>query len=106
MHQTTRSKWEFPNFAVLEDIITVSAIQQYPKLALLIFDSIFPYIDVFDNRYVSFQLLCMLNNLIAQEPDTCNFDQLKKKIKLCDGASRGKEQVLNYFLHQYRNHIT
>lgn len=53
-----KTKWDFPNYSVLEDLITVDAIRCYPKLALLIFDVIFPYIEAFNNVFVSFLSLC------------------------------------------------
>jgi len=48
----------------------MSTIKQYPKLSLMIYEAIKPYIQIFDNDYLSFVDLCTKNRLI-------NLDVLK-----------------------------
>lgn len=49
---------KFPNIAVLKHLINISAIQKYPRLALLVFDALLPYMEIFDNHLISFTEIC------------------------------------------------
>lgn len=86
---------KFPNISVLKHLITIQTIQWYPRLALLVFDALLPYIEVFDNHFISFIELCQDSHLIVKdfaitestERSSMELDTLMKKIKLTEGAS-------------------
>jgi hypothetical protein len=71
----------------------------------LIFDALFPYMEIFNNTFVSFIQLCQQNRLIVSEfknDDSVMKESLKKKIRLCDGASAGREVILNFYIKGYK----
>ena len=85
---------KYPNISVLKHLINIQTIQKYPRLALLVFDALLPYIEIFDNGFISFSDLCQEQSLIirdltesAAEKSTAELDNLMKKIKLSEGAS-------------------
>ena len=47
-------------------LLTLTAIQQYPKLSLLVYDALSDVIEVFDNKYVSFFNQCLVQKLIEK----------------------------------------
>jgi hypothetical protein len=49
---------KFPNISVLKHLINVSSIQKYPRLALLVFDALLPFMEIFDNQLISFTEIC------------------------------------------------
>jgi hypothetical protein len=80
---------------------------------LLVFDALTPYIEIFENSLLSFSELCQEQNLIIKdfnhasesEKGAADLEGLMKKIKICDGASSGREVVLNFFITQYNKHL-
>lgn len=54
----TQQMSKFPNIAVLKHLINISAIQKYPRLALLVFDALLPFMEIFDNHLISFTDIC------------------------------------------------
>lgn len=82
-------------------------------MALLVFDALLPYIEIFDNTFISFTDLCQENSLIVrdfQSPDSTEksaieLDNLMKKIKLTEGASQGREVILNFFINGYQKNL-
>lgn len=106
---------KYPNISVLKHLISIQAIQQYPRLALLVFDALLPFIEIFDNAFISFTDLCQEHNLIIKdfattgenaEKFTNEISNLMKKIKLCEGASQGREVVLNFFIGSYQRNLS
>ena len=55
-----------PGLDVLMRLLSLSAIQQYPKLSLLVYDALSDVIEVFDNKYVSFFNQCLLHKIIEK----------------------------------------
>ena len=55
-----------PGLDVLMRLLSLSAIQQYPKLSLLVYDALSDVIEVFDNRYVSFFNQCLVQKIIEK----------------------------------------
>jgi|LauGreDrversion4_2_1035121.scaffolds.fasta_scaffold297484_2 hypothetical protein len=105
---------KYPNISVLKHLISIQTIQQYPRLALLVFDSLLPYIEIFDNSLISFTELCQEHQLIikdfSQMADnttraSAEIENLMKKIKLCEGASQGREIILNFFIVNYNKNL-
>ena len=47
--QPDRNNPYYPNLQVLTTLLPLTAIQQYPKLSLLVYEALYPYIEVFDN---------------------------------------------------------
>ena len=63
---TDRNNPYYPNLQVLATLLPLTAIQQYPKLSLLVYEALHPYFEVFDNQYVSFFKQCIINKLIEK----------------------------------------
>lgn len=57
----------YPNLTNLLEIVPLSAMQNYPKLALLVQEALEPFIEVFDNQFVSFFKLCEAQKLIEKK---------------------------------------
>ena len=56
----------YPNLQVLKNLLTIDSIRDYPKLSLLAYEALHPYMEVFDNEYVSFFKQCLKHNLIEK----------------------------------------
>ena len=72
----------FPSLHVLKNILTMDAIQEYPKLSLLVFSALSPYIKVFSNRILHFTQLVeeyILDN-VKNLKEGQTSDLFKKKI--------------------------
>jgi len=79
---------------------------------LLVFDALLPYIEIFDNAFISFSDLCQEQSLIirdlaesASDKPAIELDNLMKKIKLSEGASQGREVILNFFINNYQRNL-
>lgn len=98
----------YPNMSVLSNMLTIQTVNQYPKLAILIFEVLQPYIEVFNNKYISFWKLCQQQKIIDQsnfDNNNIDMDLQKKRIKLSEGASKGREAILDLFLKKYKKVI-
>lgn len=102
-------KTRFPNLSVLKHLLTIESIRNYPKLALLVYSALQEYIEIFNNKFVSFVELLQKNKLISsdlqQGENSKTKDQILKKIKLCDGASAGREVILNFYMNNYKRNL-
>ena len=54
----------FPNLSSLSPLLTMKTITHYPKLSLLLYDSLKPFMCIFDNEYLSFIDLCTKEKLL------------------------------------------
>ena len=54
----------FPNLSNLSPLLTMKTITHYPKLSLLLYDSLKPFMCIFDNEYLSFIDLCTKEKLL------------------------------------------
>jgi len=43
--------------------LTAPAIQKYPKLSLLVYEALQPYMLIFDNKYVAFTAQCVAKDI-------------------------------------------
>lgn len=48
----------------------MQAIQQYPKLSVLVYNALIDFIEVFDNKYVSFFNQCLVHKIIEKNVGT------------------------------------
>eukprot|EP00347_Sterkiella_histriomuscorum_P003504 403364047 len=99
---------KFPNISILQHLLTVQAIQQYPKLALLAFDVLQPYIQIFNNPIISFMQLSIDYKLIIDKftDDIQGLaESLRKKIKLSNSGSYGREIIQKIFLKDYSKNM-
>lgn len=62
--QRSKESSSFPNLSNLLPLLTMRTIIQYPKLCLLLYESLKPYICIFDNEYLSFVELCSKYKLL------------------------------------------
>ena len=60
----------FPGLDVLMRLLPLSAIQEYPKLSLIVYDALSDVIEVFDNKYVSFFNQCLVWKIIEKKANT------------------------------------
>jgi len=61
---TAPAQTNFPNLSNLLPLLTMSTINQYPKLCLLLYESLKPFICIFDNEYLSFIDFCTKHKLL------------------------------------------
>lgn len=51
-------------------LVPLEAIQQYPKLSVLVYDALIDVIEVFDNKFVSFFNQCIVHRIIEKGTGT------------------------------------
>ena len=69
--------------------------------------------EVFDNSFISFSELCQDQGLISRgdfsQLEEKAFEQdlstMRKRIKVSDGASQGRELLLNFFITYYHKNL-
>ena len=59
-----KSKYKYPDLSVLKPLLTMTTIQSHSKLSLMIYDALKPYIEIFDNEYMSFIEICTKFKLV------------------------------------------
>ena len=72
---------KFPNLSILKKLLTMDTIKQYPKLSLIVYEAIKPYVPIFDNQFISFIDICQKFRLIDFEILKMNKTLLEKKNK-------------------------
>ena len=50
---------KFPNLYDLKDLLSIPAIRNHPKLALLAHEVLAPYVEIFNNQIISFPEKCV-----------------------------------------------
>ena len=86
MYSRAPSKLKYPNLSVLKPLLTMFTIQNYPKLSLMIYEALKPYIEIFDNQYISFIDLCTKHKLI-------DFDALILQQQTAENTRKNSEQI-------------
>ena len=43
-----------PDLSILKKLLTIETIIEFPKLSLMVYEAIKPYIWIFDNQFISF----------------------------------------------------
>jgi len=95
----------FPNLGVLQNILTIDAIEQYPKLALLVLKAFTQYIPIFSNQIIEFVSLLEESDYRIRglsKIDCPESMALRKKIRISEGASHGREAILNSYIAKYK----
>ena len=55
---------KFPNLSILTKLLTMDTLREYPKLSLIVYEAIKPYVPIFDNTFISFIDICERFKLI------------------------------------------
>ena len=101
----------FPNLSNLLPLLTMSTINQYPKLCLLLYESLKPFICIFDNEYLSFIDFCTKHKLLDfnkfslhQKNDT-QLQIDRSHIRRFGNNSQGRQMAFQFFLKNYRSNL-
>jgi hypothetical protein len=65
----------------------MDTLREYPKLSLIVYEAIKPYVPIFDNQFISFIDVCQRSRLI-------DFDVLKIKKQTLDKKNKKEIQDL------------
>lgn len=60
----TDAKHRYPDLSALKPLLTMVTIKQYSKLSMMIYEALKPYIQIFDNEFISFIDLLSKKQLI------------------------------------------
>lgn len=84
-------------------MLSLNVIQQYPKLSILVYNTLIEFMPIFDNGLVSIFQQCLREGLIEDSNAAILSNQkyLQKRVKVNECASKSRENLLQFYTKDY-----
>lgn len=100
----------FPNLSSLSPLLTMKTIGHYPKLSLLLYDSLKPFMCIFDNEYLSFIDVCSKEKLLdfnnfqinSSQADFSKLRNSRGLIRRFSQHTPGRQQAIMNYTKNYK----